>query len=71
MLAVDHLDAAVKANAKAREWDARRDAEVEAAYTADGHSLDAISKRLGITLEAVRQRLLARGVTLRPRGGRR
>ena len=65
---MDHLDAAVRASGKANEWTAKRDAEVEAAYTEDGYTLGQIADRLGLTLEAVRQRLIQRGVEIRPRG---
>ncbi len=67
MLAVDSLDAAARSAAKVTEWTDRHGADVEAAYT-DGYSLSQIADRLDITLEAVRQRLKARGVELRPRG---
>ena len=65
---MDHLDAAERSAAKIGEWSERHAADVEAAYLRDGYSLAVIADRLGLTLEAVRQRLIGRGVELRPRG---
>lgn len=45
----------------------RIDERAEAAYLA-GASLSQIADVLNVTLEAARQRLLARGVEMRPRG---
>lgn len=65
---MDELAKLRQAVAKRDEWTQRVDDGVVAAYEA-GFSLSQIAEALGLrTLEAARQRLLARGVELRPQG---
>lgn len=65
-----HIDDAVKAYTKRDEWDTRGDAELTRAYTDDGLSLREIAKRLEVSVETARQKLMGLGVELRSRGGR-
>ena len=63
------LERVVYNRRKLHEWTMTHEATIEAAFRF-GHTVDEIAARATMTVEEVRDLLLARGVELRSRGGR-